>query len=157
MTLTDEPMIDLDLQIASAASGLPAEDDFRSWVEAALAGRRAEAELTIRVVDAEESAELNGTYRHKQGPTNVLSFPFEAPPGVELPLLGDIVICAPVVAREAAEQGKTAAAHWAHMTVHGCLHLLGYDHIAPDEAEIMESLERDVLSALGYADPYDGQ
>ncbi|MEW6647703.1 MAG: rRNA maturation RNase YbeY [Pseudomonadota bacterium] len=147
-------MIDLDLQIASAASGLPAEDDFRSWVEAALAGRRAEAELTIRVVDEEESAELNGTYRHKQGPTNVLSFPFEAPPGVALPLLGDIVICAPVVAREAQEQDKTAAAHWAHMTVHGCLHLLGYDHIDPAEAEIMENLERDVLSALGYADPY---
>jgi probable rRNA maturation factor len=147
-------MIDLDLQIASAAADIPAEDDFRRWVAAALAGRRDEAELTIRVVDEEESAELNGTYRHKQGPTNVLSFPFIAPPGVELPLLGDIVICAPVVAREAAEQGKTAAAHWAHMTVHGCLHLLGYDHIDPAEAEIMESLERDVLSALGYADPY---
>jgi probable rRNA maturation factor len=150
-------MIDLDLQIVSAAPGLPAEDDFRRWVEAALAGRRGEAELTIRVVDAEESAELNGTYRHKPGPTNVLSFPFAAPPGVELPLLGDIVICAPVVAREAAEQGKTAPAHWAHMTVHGCLHLLGYDHIDPAEAEIMESLEKEVLSALGYADPYDGQ
>lgn len=157
MTLTDEPMIDLDLQIASAATGIPSEDDFRRWTEAALAGRRAEAELTIRVVDAEESAELNGTYRHKQGPTNVLSFPFAAPPGVELPLLGDIVICAPVVVREAAEQGKTEPAHWAHMTVHGCLHLLGYDHIVPDEAEIMETLEKDVLSALGYADPYDGQ
>lgn len=150
-------MIDLDLQIASAAPGLPAEDDFRRWTEAALAGRRAEAELTIRVVDEQESAELNGTYRHKPGPTNVLSFPFQAPPGVELPLLGDIVICAPVVAREAAEQGKAAAAHWAHMTVHGCLHLLGYDHIDPAEAEIMEHLERHVLSALGYADPYEGQ
>lgn len=152
-----EPMIDLDLQIASDAPGLPAAGDFRRWVDAALSGRRDEAELTIRVVDEPESAELNGTYRHKQGPTNVLSFPFEAPPGVELPLLGDIVICAPVVAREAAEQGKTAAAHWAHMTVHGCLHLLGYDHIEPEEAEIMETLEKDVLSALGYADPYDGQ
>lgn len=150
-------MIDLDLQIASAAPGLPTADDFRCWVDAALSERRDEVELTIRVVDEPESAELNGTYRHKQGPTNVLSFPFEAPPGVELPLLGDIVICAPVVAREAAEQGKTAAAHWAHMTVHGCLHLLGYDHIEPAEAEIMETLEKDVLSALGYADPYDGQ
>ncbi|GAB4289195.1 MAG: rRNA maturation RNase YbeY [Thiohalomonadaceae bacterium] len=147
-------MIDLDLQIASAAPGIPSEDAFRAWVHAALAGRRAEAELTIRVVDEEESAELNGTYRHQPGPTNVLSFPFAAPPGVTLPLLGDIVICAPVVAREAREQGKTAAAHWAHMTVHGCLHLLGHDHIDPAEAEIMEALERDVLSALGYADPY---
>lgn len=150
-------MIDLDLQIASAAPGLPAEDDFRRWTEAALSGRRAEAELTIRVVDEQESAELNGTYRHKPGPTNVLSFPFQAPPGVELPLLGDIVICAPVVVREAAEQGKAAAAHWAHMTVHGCLHLLGYDHIDPAEAALMEALETDVLSALGYADPYEGQ
>lgn len=150
-------MIDLDLQIASAAPGLPAEDDFRRWTEAALSGRRDEAELTIRVVDEQESAELNGTYRHKPGPTNVLSFPFQAPPGVELPLLGDIVICAPVVVREAAEQGKAAAAHWAHMTVHGCLHLLGYDHIDPAEAALMEALETDVLSALGYADPYEGQ
>lgn len=150
-------MIDLDLQIASAAPGLPAEDDFRRWTEAALSGRRDEAELTIRVVDEQESTELNGTYRHKPGPTNVLSFPFQAPPGVELPLLGDIVICAPVVAREAAEQGKAAAAHWAHMTVHGCLHLLGYDHIDPAEAALMEAIETDVLSALGYADPYEGQ
>lgn len=150
-------MIDLDLQLASDATGIPAAADFRAWVEAVLAGRRDEAELTIRVVDEEEIAELNGTYRHKQGPTNVLSFPFEAPPGVELPLLGDIVICAPVVAREAAEQGKTAPAHWAHMTVHGCLHLLGYDHMEPEEAEIMETLEKEVLSVLGYADPYAGQ
>lgn len=150
-------MIDLDLQIASDATGIPAAADFRGWVGAALSGRRDEAELTIRVVDEEESAELNGTYRHKQGPTNVLSFPFEAPPGVELPLLGDIVICAPVVAREAAAQGKTAPAHWAHMTVHGCLHLLGYDHMEPEEAEIMETLEKEVLSVLGYADPYAGQ
>lgn len=147
-------MIELDLQIASDAAGIPAAEEFRAWVAAALAGRREAAELTIRVVDAEESAELNGTYRHKSGPTNVLSFPFEAPPGVVLPLLGDIVICAPVVGREAAEQGKAPAAHWAHMTVHGCLHLLGYDHIEPAEAEIMESLERTVLSGLGYADPY---
>ena len=147
-------MIDLDLQMASDAAGVPVEAEFRRWTEAALSGRRTEAELTIRVVDEAESAELNQAYRHKQGPTNVLSFPFEAPPGVELPLLGDIVICAPVVAREAAEQGKAPAAHWAHMTVHGCLHLLGYDHIEIGEAEAMESLERDALSALGYPDPY---
>lgn len=146
--------LDLDLQIAIDAADLPAEADFRRWAEAALAGRAEAPELTIRVVDADESAELNGTYRHKQGPTNVLSFPFEAPPGVELPLLGDIVICAPVVAREALEQGKTVEEHWAHMVVHGCLHLLGYDHIEAGEAEVMESLERDVLSGLGYPDPY---
>lgn len=147
-------MIELDLQIASEAANLPSEAQFRAWVERALAGRRDEAELTIRIVDDAESAELNETYRGKQGPTNVLSFPFEAPPGVELPLLGDIVICAPKVAREALEQGKPLEAHWAHLTLHGCLHLLGYDHIEPEEAEAMEALETELLAALGYPNPY---
>ena len=148
-------MIDLDLQIATAAAALPNEAQFRLWVETALAGRRDEAELTIRIVDDAESAELNETYRGKQGPTNVLSFPFEAPPGVELPLLGDIVICAPKVVREALEQVKPLEAHWAHLTIHGCLHLLGYDHIEPEEAEAMEALETELLAALGYANPYE--
>ena len=147
-------MIELDLQIASDAAELPSEAQFRLWVETALAGRRDEAELTIRIVDDEEGAELNETYRGKQGPTNVLSFPFEAPPGIELPLLGDIVICAPKVAREALEQGKPLEAHWAHLTLHGCLHLLGYDHIEPEEAEAMEALETELLAALGYPNPY---
>jgi len=148
-------MIDLDLQIATAAAALPNEAQFRLWVETALAGRRDEAELTIRIVDDAESAELNETFRGKQGPTNVLSFPFEAPPGVELPLLGDIVICAPKVVREALEQVKPLEAHWAHLTIHGCLHLLGYDHIEPEEAEAMEALETELLAALGYANPYE--
>ncbi|HEY0636001.1 MAG TPA: rRNA maturation RNase YbeY [Gammaproteobacteria bacterium] len=147
-------MIELDLQIASDAAALPSEAQFQTWVAAALAGRLDEAELTIRIVDDAESAELNETYRGKQGPTNVLSFPFEAPPGVPLPLLGDIVICAPKVAREAEEQGKPAEAHWAHLTLHGCLHLLGYDHIEQEEAEAMEALETELLAALGYANPY---
>jgi probable rRNA maturation factor len=147
-------MIDLDLQIATETAALPGETQFRLWVETALQGRRDEAELTIRIVDDEEGAELNETYRGKPGPTNVLSFPFEAPPGVELPLLGDIVICAPKVAREAAEQGKPLEAHWAHLTLHGCLHLLGYDHIEQEEAEAMEALETELLAALGYANPY---
>ena len=147
-------MIDLDLQIASDSAHLPTATDFRRWAEAALNGHDG-AELTIRVVDEAESAELNEGYRHKQGPTNVLSFPFEAPPGVALPLLGDIIICAPVVERQAAEQGKAPAAHWAHMVVHGCLHLLGYDHIDETEAQEMESLETDLLSGLGYPDPYE--
>ncbi len=146
-------MIDLDLQIASAAADLPSEADFRRWASAALAGRDG-AELTVRIVDEAESSELNGAYRHKQGPTNVLSFPFAAPPGVTLPLLGDIVICAPVVAREAREQDKAPTAHWAHMVVHGCLHLLGYDHLVEEEAQRMESLETNILSGLGYPDPY---
>jgi probable rRNA maturation factor len=146
-------VIDLDLQIASVAADLPSEADFLRWASAALAGRDG-AELTVRIVDEAESAELNGAYRHKQGPTNVLSFPFAAPPGVTLPLLGDIVICAPVVAREAREQDKAPTAHWAHMVVHGCLHLLGYDHLVEEEAQRMESLETNILSGLGYPDPY---
>jgi len=148
--------LELDYQLAlEAGPAVPGEVQVRRWVEAALNGRRSEAELTVRIVDEDESAELNGTYRRKQGPTNVLSFPFEAPPGVELPLLGDIVVCAPVVAREAAEQGKTPEAHWAHMVVHGTLHLLGYDHLEPGEAEEMEALETAVLGNLGYRNPYE--
>jgi probable rRNA maturation factor len=115
---------------------------------------RDEAQLTIRITDEAEIQELNRTYRHKDKPTNVLSFPFEAPPGVEIPLLGDIIICAAVVAREAGEQGKPLQAHWAHMVIHGTLHLLGYDHIDETEAEQMEGLEITLLAGLGYANPY---
>jgi probable rRNA maturation factor len=148
--------LDLDYQLAlEPESAVPGEGTVLRWVEAALTGRRDEAELTVRIVDEDESAELNSAYRKKQGPTNVLSFPFEAPPGVELPLLGDIVIAAPVVAREAREQGKAPDAHWAHMVVHGCLHLLGYDHIDAAEAEAMESLETEILAGLGYPNPYE--
>jgi len=147
-------VITLDLQIATDASGLPAETDFRCWAEAALAGRCAEAEVTVRIVDEAESAGLNRRYREREGPTNVLSFPFEAPPGMVSPLLGDLVICAPVVAREAREQGKPEEAHWAHLVVHGCLHLLGYDHMEEREAERMEALECAVVTGLGYGDPY---
>jgi probable rRNA maturation factor len=148
--------IELDLQLAvEEEAGLPGEAQLQAWCEAALAGRVEEAQLTIRIVDEAESAELNETYRHKSGPTNVLSFPFEAPPGVDLPLLGDIVICRQVVERQALEQGKPANAHWAHMVVHGCLHLLGHDHIEEEEAEAMEHLEIGILAGLGYANPYE--
>jgi len=144
------PAIELDLQVACVAAELPAREAFEAWAAAALAGEdRDAAELTIRIVDAAESAELNRRYRHRSGPTNVLSFPFEAPPGIELPLLGDLVICAPVVAREAAAQGKPAAAHWAHMVVHGILHLLGYDHLEEEEAAGMEALETVILARMG--------
>ncbi|HEU5399625.1 MAG TPA: rRNA maturation RNase YbeY [Gammaproteobacteria bacterium] len=146
--------LDLSLEDASGAPGVPPEAAFRQWAEAALSGRRAEAELAIRVVDEAESAELNSHYRGKTGPTNVLSFMAELPAGVPLPVLGDLVICAPVVAREAREQGKSAEAHWAHLVVHGCLHLLGYDHEAEAEAEAMESVERQILAGLGLPDPY---
>lgn len=142
------------VQYALPRRGVPAPQSFRRWVAAVLAGRRKRAEVVVRVVDADESAELNETYRRKKGPTNVLSFPFEMPAGLEVPLLGDIVICAPVVAREALEQGKEERAHWAHMTVHGVLHLLGYDHLDDDQARVMEGLEREILAKLGYPDPY---
>jgi probable rRNA maturation factor len=145
----------LDLQLACEnQQGLPAESDFQRWLDGTINGFQDEAEVTVRLVDEAESNELNLTYRGKDKPTNVLSFPFEAPPGIELPLLGDLVICRQVVEREAAEQGKPLEAHWAHMVVHGCLHLLGYDHIEDDEAEEMEQLERDIMNELGYADPY---
>ncbi len=147
-------MIELDLQLAVDDQGIPPEARFQAWVEAALGGRMDEAELTIRVTDEAEIQALNRDYRHKDKPTNVLSFPFEAPPGIELALLGDIVICAEVVRREALEQGKSEEAHWAHMTVHGVLHLLGYDHIDEAEAEAMEGLETDILTGLGYTAPY---
>ena len=139
---------------ASREPGVPGEMDLSRWAAAALAGRRAGAELSIRIVDEEEGATLNATYRRKQGATNVLSFPAELPAGVPLPVLGDLVICAPVVAREAAEQGKPLEAHWAHLVVHGCLHLLGFDHVTDTQAAEMESLERSILADMGYPDPY---
>lgn len=148
-------MLALDLQLASEAAGLPGESEFTRWVEAALAGRReGETLLTVRIVDEAEGRALNLQYRGKDYATNVLSFPFEAPPGVDLPLLGDLVICAPVVRREAVEQGKPESQHWAHLTVHGVLHCLGYDHVEDAEAEAMEALETRILAALGLPDPY---
>ncbi|UCM60684.1 rRNA maturation RNase YbeY [Aeromonas hydrophila] len=147
--------VTLDLQLASASTdGLPSEAQLQDWLDGTILGFQQEAEVTVRIVDEAESNELNLTYRGKDKPTNVLSFPFEAPPGLELPLLGDLVICRQVVEREAAEQGKPLMAHWAHMVVHGSLHLLGYDHIEDDEAEEMEALERDIMQELGFADPY---
>ena len=146
----------LDLQIASESSeGLPSEADFRKWAEAAVEDFRDDAEVTIRIVDEAESHELDLNYRHVDRPTNVLSFPFECPPEVKLNLLGDLVICREVVEREAKEQNKTLAEHYAHMTVHGCLHLLGSDHITDEEAEEMEGIETRILTEkLGFADPY---
>lgn len=145
----------LDLQIVTHENNdLPEEQDFQRWVNAAILPFQAEAELTIRLVDEAESRELNATYRHKDKSTNVLSFPFESPPEIKLPLLGDLVICCQVVQREAREQNKPLLAHWAHMTIHGCLHLLGYDHLTDEQAEEMETLETEILQTLGYSDPY---
>ncbi len=141
---------------AAPRRGVPAASSFRRWVAAALhgAGRRRAAELSIRIVDAPEGRALNRSYRGKDYATNVLSFPVELPPGVDLPLIGDLVICAPVVAREATEQGKNARDHWAHLSVHGVLHLLGHDHLETVQAQRMEALEIRILASLGIADPY---
>lgn len=136
----------------------------RKWAKTTLMQQAPEkkitsAEVTLRIVDVTEMTELNSTYRHKQGPTNVLSFPFSMPDEVDMPvpILGDIVICAEVVNREAQEQHKSPEAHWAHMVIHGIFHLLGYDHEIESEAEVMESLEIDVMKALGFPNPYAGE
>lgn len=146
--------VTLDVQYEVEAS--PDEDDIRRWIEAVLAAEHntTDVELTVRIVGLDEITELNTRYRHKTGPTNILSFPFEAPAGVELNLLGDLVIAAPVVLDEARQQHKTETAHWAHMVVHGTLHLLGYDHQVAVEAEDMEAREIRILQNLGYANPY---
>ncbi|MBF0751229.1 MULTISPECIES: rRNA maturation RNase YbeY [Pasteurellaceae] len=145
----------IDLQIATEnIQDLPTEQQIIQWATAAVQPESENMEMTVRIVDEAESHELNLTYRGKDRPTNVLSFPFECPDAVELPLLGDLVICRQVVEREAKEQGKPLMAHWAHMVVHGSLHLLGYDHIEDDEAEEMESLETQIMQNLGFADPY---
>ena len=145
----------LDLQLACASpDGLPSEAQLQGWLEGTILGFQQEAEVTVRIVDEAESRELNHTYRGKDKPTNVLSFPFEAPPGLELPLLGDLVICRQVVEAEAVEQGKPLMAHWAHMVVHGSLHLLGYDHIDDQDADEMEALETEIMQKMRFNDPY---
>lgn len=148
--------IELDLQIACDNDQLPSQEDFEKWAMLALTNRTEleDPELTIRITGSEESQQLNHEYRGKDKPTNVLSFPFEAPPEVPLPLLGDLVICVEVVEQEAKEQNKPLNHHWAHMVIHGCLHLLGYDHITDNEAEEMESIETELLAQLKIADPY---
>ena len=153
--------LDVGVSYALPRAGLPAAASFRNWVAAALEGRIREADLAIRLVDADEGRSLNRHYRGKDYATNVLSFPAEVPEGlpknVKFPLLGDLVICAPVVAREAAEQSKPLKDHYAHLTVHGVLHLLGWDHEDDKEAEAMEQLEREILAELDIADPYAGE
>ena len=150
----------IDLQLACENNdNLPTEEQFSHWVNQALTMQAqtadySETEMTIRIVDEAESHELNLTYRGKDKPTNVLSFPFEVPDGIELPLLGDLVICRQVVEKEAIEQQKPLDAHWAHLAIHGTLHLLGYDHLTDEEAEEMESLETQIMQSLGYEDPY---
>jgi len=148
--------LNIDVDVQRMVNAGPSDVDFQQWVEAVLKHEQHDnVEVTIRIVDDAEITQLNNDYRDKQGPTNVLSFPFECPAEVELNLLGDLVICASVVAHEAIEQNKPERAHWAHMVVHGILHLLGYDHIDDTEAEQMEQREIAILGLLGYPSPYE--
>lgn len=149
----------IDLQLASTSQqSLPELQQIEKWIKAAILmgsdSHQEEVELTVRIVDSEESQQLNKQYRHKDKSTNVLSFPFKNPPGITLPLLGDLVICKEVVENEAIEQNKNLTAHWAHMLIHGTLHLLGYDHIIEQEAINMEAMETALLIKLDFADPY---
>lgn len=145
----------LKVQNVSAGGHVPETAQLLQWAEAALSEiDENTVELGVRIVDENESAELNSRYRKKQGPTNVLSFSYEDPPGVSSNILGDLVICAPIVQHEAREQNKNPDAHWAHMVVHGIMHLRGYDHGQDDDAEIMQNKEAQFLKTLGYPDPY---
>lgn len=148
-------MIQLDISYADdlRSHDFPSDAQFQLWLDHAYRGDD-EISVSLRVVDEVESQQLNADYRDKNYPTNVLSFPMEMPDGITLPILGDLAICAAVVDKEAQEQGKTLEAHWAHMVIHGMLHLQGFDHIDDAEAEEMEALEREILAELGYSDPY---
>lgn len=150
-------MIIVDCQIVSQVASIPTQNELAQWVRAVcLAQTLIAAEVTVRIVDEDEMRALNKTYRGKNKPTNVLSFPADIPPEIELeaPLLGDIIICAPVIAREAIEQEKVLSGHWAHMVIHGVLHLLGYDHVHDEDAKIMEEKEVVLLERLGFEHPY---
>lgn len=150
-------MLDVQYAVDASRGEIPDEETIHTWVAAALQGQGDHAELTVRITDIDEITRLNSEYRNKAGATNVLSFPADLPAELEIPLLGDIVICAPVVEKEAQEQQKTLEAHWAHMVVHGTLHLLGYDHIDDADALLMESKETEILSKLGFPDPYQSE
>ena len=146
-----------DVQIICDDEDQPPPALIERWLSTALhhvPQQRNEAEIAVRIVDTAEITELNHQYRNNNKATNVLSFPADLPDHIELPLLGDLIICAPVVAKEAREQAKPSQHHWAHMLIHGTLHLLGYDHIDDAEAEQMEALEVKILAALNIPDPY---
>ncbi len=148
----------IEIQRIYATDSQPSDTQLEFWVNTVLADLNEELEIVVRIVDENESAQLNQTYRHKNGATNILSFTFELPDGVELDeptLLGDLVICAPVLEREAFEQNKLLINHWAHIVIHGTLHLLGYDHIDDADAQEMESEEITLLHTLSIPNPYE--
>jgi probable rRNA maturation factor len=145
---------DVGVTYGISRKGVPSSISFKRWATAACQGRIKYADIAIRIVDLKEGKAVNKHYRGKDYATNVLSFPAELPEGVTLPLLGDLLICAPVVAKEAKEQHKDLNAHYAHLTIHGVLHLLGLDHDDEHEALAMEAIEREILADMGYPDPY---
>lgn len=145
----------LDLQLVSESKNLPSQDQFQYWVDSVLKDDSQDSEIVIRVVDEDEMTQFNEQYRNKTGSTNILSFPFDAPDAVESDLLGDLLVCAAVVEREAQQQDKILEHHWAHMIVHGVLHLLGYDHIDDQDAEEMEALEVKILKTIKINNPYE--
>ncbi len=147
-------MNQIEVQVVFSSPDQPDKVQIQQWVDAALQDYGKDAEIVVRIVDVHESAQLNKQYRHKPGPTNILSFPADIPADVGLNLLGDLVVCAPVVEREAIEQQKLLTHHWAHIIIHGVLHLLGYDHLDGAEAEIMENKEINILQALNIKNPY---
>ena len=147
-------MLNVEVQYAVSNMDVPQEEQFQQWSTVIPTEKDTQQEVSIRVVEEDEIAELNLRFRKKKGSTNVLAFPAEYPPGVELNFIGDIVICAPVVIKQAQDQGKLLESHWAHMTLHGILHLQGYDHIDEHEANIMEALEVQLMTKLGYPNPY---
>jgi probable rRNA maturation factor len=144
----------VEIQAIFESAGQPGEQQIQQWIDTALEDINHDTEIVVRIVDESESAELNQQYRHKQGATNILSFPVEIPEGIDLNLLGDLVICAPVLEQEARQQNKALAHHWAHIIIHGVLHLLGYDHLDDEQAEEMESKERALLQKLNIPNPY---
>ena len=150
--------VEVEVQLALHDTGVPDGRRITDWARAAWLAPEQDAEVVVRVTDEVESRQLNHDYRGKDRPTNVLSFPFgPLPPGIDLRHVGDLVICAPVVAREARQQGKSTEAHWAHMVVHGMLHLQGHDHQSDEQAGRMELLETEILAGLGYPAPYSDE
>ncbi|WP_342228065.1 rRNA maturation RNase YbeY [Rickettsiella endosymbiont of Rhagonycha lignosa] len=153
-TKIKEKRIKITIQIIASNTFIPSRYFLQRWVNKALAKQIGPNEVNIRLVSKKESASLNKTYRHKKGPTNILSFPFEPPPEVSSNFLGDLVICAALVNQQAKQPAKNRLAHWAHLIIHGCLHLIGYDHIHDKDASKMETIEIQILKELGYENPY---
>jgi len=147
-------MNQIEVQVLSNSVGVPDKAQIQCWVDLALEDHDQDTEIVVRIVDVHESAQLNKQYRHKPGPTNILSFPADIPEGIGLNLLGDLVVCAPVLEREALEQHKPLAHHWAHIIIHGVLHLLGYDHLTEEDADLMENKEINILQKLNITNPY---